>query len=554
MSAANDMDRVDALVVGAGPAGLAAAIVLKKRRPELDVCVVDKAGELGQHSLSGAVLETAPLEQLLDLAAPGWRETGPAGEILSRRVERDDLLMLAGGRRSLPLNKLVEWGGRLGLSLGDMSHQGDAIVSISKLTGWLGSVARAAGVEILTGFGVERVSAGKPGEPCAVKFVDQGRDRDGREQVNFLPGDTITARFVILAEGCDGAVTEDLIRTLPLRRKTPQLFSVGIKEVVHVSPQQYKDFGDKRAVHSLGYPLWTPLSGPSMFGGGFMYSYGEDQIAVGMIVGADWIYRDFNPEDALALWKRHPAVRRYIAGGKTAAAGAKMIPEGGYRALPRDPATGSIGRGNILIVGDAAGFVDMHSIKGLHNGVLSGMLAAEAVAACLDRPREAAAVYTRGVEDSELGARMRAAANFRQLIARWGPTLGAALSPWSRWLPALDTEPDYKAMTGKTYPLRPEQAFDKDAFTAQAESWHREDQPGHLEIIDPEVCRKVCRPTFDQPCRIFCPAGVYDHVQGELKAANPSNCVHCKTCQRKCPLDNIRWHVPEGGGPRYKIM
>ncbi|MFA6003839.1 MAG: electron-transfer flavoprotein:ubiquinone oxidoreductase [Elusimicrobiota bacterium] len=554
MSATADMDRVDALVVGAGPAGLAAAIALKKKRPELSVCVVDKAGELGQHNLSGAVLEAGPLEGLLDLAAPGWRDTAPASEVLGRRVEQDDLLMFLGGRHSLSLNLLVELGGRLGLSLGAMRHKGDAIVSISKLTRWLGSVAGSVGVEVLTGFGVERVTPGQPGEPGLVKFVDQGRDREGREQLNFLAGDTVAARFVILAEGCDGAVTEELVRTLPLQRATPQVFSVGIKEVIHVSSQQYKGFGDKRVVHSLGYPLWTPLLGPSMFGGGLMYSYGQDQIAVGMIVGADWIYRDFNPEDALALWKRHPAVQRYIAGGQTVAAGAKMIPEGGCRAWPRDPATGSIGRGNVLIVGDSAGFVDMHSIKGLHNGVLSGLLAAEAVASCLERPNDAAAEYTRGVEESVVGARLRAASNFRQIIARLGPTLGAALSPWARWLPALITEPDYEAMTSRTYPGKPEPAFDKDAFTALAESWHREDQPGHLEIIDPEICRNICRPKFDQPCRIFCPAGVYDHVQGEVKAANPSNCVHCKTCQRKCPLDNIRWHVPEGGGPRYKMM
>jgi len=553
MSVVQDGSRTDILVVGAGPAGLCAALAAKAAAPGREVCVVEKASGLGEHNLSGAVLETGPLESLLDRARPGWREDPEGRAILGRRAAADDVLFLT-RRRSLSLSPAVALGRRLGLSFGGLSHEGDAIVSVSRLTRWLGRLAREASVEVLTGFGAESVVLGAAGLAEGARLVDRGRGRDGSPQVHFRTGETVSARFVILAEGCDGTTTERFVAEAGLARRTPQLFSVGVKEVVQLSPERARAFGERRVLHTVGWPLWTPLVGPGLFGGGLLYSCGEDQLAAGLIVGADWPHRDFSPQEAFSLWKEHPLIASFLDGGQAVAAGAKMIPEGGWRALPRDPATGSVGRGNVLIVGDAAGLVDMHRIKGLHNAAASGALAGEAAAGCWDRPAEAARRYTAALEACAAAADMRRAGNFRQVVARLGPELGLAASPAAAWLPPLRTEPDRLAMDGRRFPYRPRRAADRDAFTALAGASHREDQPSHTRIRDAALCAGECARRFDQPCRSFCPAAVYETTPEGLRAANPSNCLHCKTCQRKCPLDNIRWGVPEGGGPRYRSL
>jgi electron-transferring-flavoprotein dehydrogenase len=223
--------------------------------------------------------------------------------------------------------------------------------------------------------------------------------------------------------------------------------------------------------------------------------------------------------------------------------------------VPRDKATGAIGKGNCLIIGDSAGFVNMLKIKGFHNAIDSGMQAAKAIAETFDSPLAAAERYTAFIEESNVAREMRRAAKFRQAIARFGPLQGMPLSALGTLLPAFNIEKDYRAITVMPYRLKPGQGFDKDTFTAMAATHHREEQPSHLKILDSVVCRTRCTPKFASPCITFCPGGVYESVGGEVKPANPSNCLHCKTCQRKCPFDNIRWTVPEGGGgPRYKRM
>ena len=274
-----------------------------------------------------------------------------------------------------------------------------------------------------------------------------------------------------------------------------------------------------------------------------------------MIVGADWKYCDFNPQDALTNFKNHRYVKKFIDGGTVVEAGAKMIPEGGFYAIPRDPRTGSIGKANVMILGDSAGFVNMLKIKGLHNAIDSGIQAAEAVVETVNDPQAAAVKYTEFIEQSNVAKEMKSARNFRQAVAKFGPLQGIPLSVLGGLLPKFNVEKDYEAMTISTYRLKPNQNFDKDTFTAVAATEHREEQPSHLTILDPDICKTRCTPTFNSPCITFCPAGVYETIQDEVKPANPSNCLHCKTCQRKCPFDNIRWTVPEGaGGPRYKRM
>jgi len=552
-----DFGKAAVLVVGAGPAGLSAAIRLKTLRPDADVLVLDKAGAPGNHALSGAVLELAPLAALLDEAEPAWRASDPARDLLARPVERDDVLFFPTRRRAVSMMPVIKAARLLHLGLGQMIHQGDYLVSISRLTRWLAAVAQKLGVEVLHGFAVEDILYDPAaGRATGVKMVDQGRDQAGRPQPNFVPGETVRADVIVLAEGCDGLVTEKLVQRAGLQRRRNQLFSVGVKELIEVSPERYQAFGDRRVVQAMGFPLWTPLVGPAMFGGGILYGFGANRLAVGVIVGADWKYCDFNPQEALAVFKTHAFVQRYLEGGTVVEAGAKMIPEGGYDALPRDPATGAIGKANVVIVGDSAGLVNMLKIKGLHHAVASGALAGEALARLDGRFGEAAATYTRLLEASPVRRELYPARNFRQTVARWGPALGLPLAVLGPLLPRWHVERDYLAMKpGARYKYRPAQPFDKDAFAARAAVQHREDQPCHCRVRDERFCIEECPPKYGRPCITFCPGGVYELVHGQMKPAHPSNCVHCKTCQNKCPYDNLRWTAPEGGGgPRYKNM
>ncbi len=548
--------KVSVLVVGAGPAGLAAAIQLKTTKPDVDVCVIEKSADLGNHNLSGAVLEAEPLHTLLNAAAPGWQDSDAAKDVLANKIDKDDIMFFLGKDLAFNIFFAIKLSKALGLGFGQMIHKGDYSVSISKLTNWLGRIAKNLGVEVLTGFAArDIVLDGSGAKAAGVKLVDRGLNKEGHKQPNYLEGELISADFVVLAEGCDGLLTEKFVEKANLRRQSPQLFSVGVKEIIKVSPEQYAKFTSGRVVHAMGYPIWTPVIGPGMFGGGIVYAGAQDLLSVGMIVGADWKYCDFNVQDALTNFKNHRFVKQFIEGGTVVEAGAKMIPEGGFYAIPRDPQTGGIGKGNVMILGDSAGFVNMLKIKGLHNAIDSGMQAAKAIVRSLGHPEKAALAYTELIEQSNIAGEMKSARNFRQTIARLGPLLGMPLSVLGGVLPRFKVEKDYEAMTTARYRLKPNQHFDKDTFTAMAATEHREEQPSHLTILDSETCKTKCTPVFNSPCITFCPAGVYETIHDEVKPANPSNCLHCKTCQRKCPFDNIRWTVPEGGGgPRYKRM
>jgi electron-transferring-flavoprotein dehydrogenase len=550
----NEYSKAPILVVGAGPAGLSTAIQLKVLKPEIDICVIDKALDLGNHNLSGAVLEAEPLATLLDAAKPGWREADEAKLVLANVIDKDDIMFLLGRSTAFGIFLMIKMARVMGLGFGQMIHHGDYSISISRLTKWLGGIARGMGIEVLTGFAADHVVF-DGAAATGVKLLDQGVNKEGQKQPNYVEGETIRAKFIVLAEGCDGLVTERFVEKAGLKRESPQLFSLGVKELIKVTPEQYNKFTRGRVVHAMGYPIWTPVRGPGMFGGGIVYAGEQDHLAVGMIVGLDWKYHDFNTQDALVRFKEHKFVKQFIEGGTVVEAGAKMIPEGGWYAVPRDPQTRSIGKGNVMILGDSAGFVNMLKIKGLHNAIDSGIQAAKAIAASLDDPNGAARKYTAHVEQSNIAREMKLAQNFRQTVAKFGPLQGMPLSVLGSWLPKFHVESDYEMMTTASYRLKPDMTFDKDTFTAVAATHHREEQPSHLQIRDPAICTEKCLPVFGAPCVTFCPAGVYETIHGQPKPANPSNCLHCKTCQRKCPFDNIRWTVPEGGGgPRYKRM
>lgn len=556
MSDAKNYNKVSVLVVGAGPAGLSCAIQLKTLKPDVDVCVIEKAADLGNHNLSGAVLEPEPLHTLLDSAVPGWRSSEAAKEVLAAKIDKDNVMFFLGKKLAFNIFFVIKLARMFGLNFGQMIHTGDYSVSISKLTRWLGQIAKQLGAEVLTGFSVEDIILDESANRAmGVKLVDQGLDKEGNKQPNFVEGEIINADFVVLAEGCDGLVTEKFVEKANLQRQSPQLYSVGVKELIKVSTEQYRKFTSGRVVHAMGHPLWMPVIGPGMFGGGIVYAGVKEHLSVGMIVGADWKYHDFNPQDALVNFKNHHFVKKFIEGGSVVEAGAKMIPEGGYYAVPRDPQTGTVGKANVMILGDSAGFVNMLKIKGLHHAIDSGIQAAKAIAEIFNNPRAAALKYTELVDNSNIAREMNSAKSFRQTVAKFGPLQGMPLSVLGGLLPKFKVEKDYEAMTVARYRLKPNQQFDKDTFTAMAATEHREDQPSHLTILDPDICRTKCTPEFNNPCITFCPAGVYETVHDEVKPANPSNCLHCKSCQRKCPFDNIRWSAPEGaGGPRYKRM
>jgi electron-transferring-flavoprotein dehydrogenase len=546
---------VQTVIIGAGPAGLSCAMRLKTLKPSHTVVVIDKSEILGGHNLSGAVLETAGLESLLDDCAPKWRDDATGAEILGRRVQNDSILFLARNGLALDLSPLLYAAKALGLSVGSMVHKNDAIVSVSRLTKWLAALASGTGVEVITGFAArELLWDSGSGRARGVKLADQGLQADGSKLPSFLEGETIYADSVVLAEGTDGLLTEQLVQKAGLCRRHVQMYSIGVKEIIEVSPEQFKKFGANRVVSALGYPLWAPFIGPAMFGGGILYAMEENRLAVGMLVGLDWKYHDFNPQDALSAFKAHSFIKQFIDGGKVMEAGAKMIPEAGIRALPRDR-DGNLGISNVLPIGDAAGLVNMVKIKGLHNAIESGRIAAEAIAEKQDQPADLARSYTRNFSRSNMEKEMRSASKFRQTVAALGPALGFPLSIAGSLLPDFRVHEDFRTMTKASYPLRAGSKFDKMTFASLTGTHHREGQPSHLTILVRETCDKKCRPAFKAPCITFCPAGVYEEIQGVVKPANPSNCLHCKTCQRKCPFDNIRWTVPEGGGgPRYSRM
>ncbi|MFA6176879.1 MAG: NAD(P)/FAD-dependent oxidoreductase, partial [Phycisphaerae bacterium] len=350
-----NLNSTSVLVVGAGVAGLAAAITLKNKQPSLEICVIDKAPDAGNHNLSGAALEGDCLELLLNPVDKNWKETPSAKDVLAYKIDKDNLLFMLGKNLAFPISIAIKLAKIFKVNFAQMAHTGDYIVSASKLTKWLASIAKNLGIEVIYGFAAEDIIYDeKNHKATGVKLVDQGLDKHRNKLPNYTPGEIINADIIILAEGCDGLVTEKFIEKAGLKRQANQLYSIGVKEIIKVSDEQFKKFTTGRAVHAMGYPLWTPALGPAMFGGGVMYPVCENHIAVGMIVGLDWKFCDFNPQDALTNFKNHKFVKQFIEGGSIVEAGAKMIPEGGYYAIPRSPDTCAIGKNNVMLLGDSA--------------------------------------------------------------------------------------------------------------------------------------------------------------------------------------------------------
>ena len=528
------MKPIDVLIVGAGPAGLATAIRLKqqftKDRRDATVVVIDKAAKLGYHSLSGSILDTTCLDELL----PGWQTT--AGNFLAELapVRRNEMFFLT-GRAAFQIPPLLVPGG--------MKHHGEQLVSLSRLVDWLGQVAGQAGVEIYSGFAASSL-LWEGTAVRGVRLVDCGLDHSRKPQKNFLAGEEIPAAITVLADGGRGVLSQEYTSVIGGKNKNPQVYSIGVKQIFKLPKKN--TFGPNRAISTLGFP-----NRPDVFGGGFLYSLGNDHLAAGLILGLDWRYTDLNPEQEFELFKTHPFIQNFLQDAQLVAAGAKTIPEGGYFSLPQLGATGA------LLVGDAAGFVNMEKIQGIQYAIRSGMAAADAISTVLrqDSPSEKIlTLYEAGLKDRGVLSDLYRARNFRQVF-QWGIFAGAPLSQIQSFLPgALALTPDHThtqagARLKRTF--RP--TVDRTTLAALAGTHHREDEPAHLIIPDETLCRR-CAQEFACPCTTFCPTEVYRR-QSEKITISASNCIHCGTCAIKCPLANIRWTPPEGGeGPRYKMM
>jgi electron-transferring-flavoprotein dehydrogenase len=525
---------IDVLVVGAGPAGLAAAIHLRQRLSELDrdasVAVIDKAPRPGYHCLSGASFAPGCLDELV----PGWRDDRRLMEQVTP-VERDELYLLLGTRALRIPPRVVPRA---------MDHHGDVTASLARLVGFLADRAERAGVELYGGFSARTLLV-EDGRVAGVALGELGRDAHGGAKANARPVEEIRARVTILADGSHGVLSTQLRERFGAGRN-PQSYALGIKAVVQFPGQNR--FGTGRVVHTLGYP--NPAS---VFGGGFLYSLGERSVAVGLILGLDWRYGDLSPQREFERYRAHPFVADLLQGAIPIATGAKTIPEGGYHALGRLAVPGA------RVVGDGAGFVNMEKIKGIEYAIRSGMAAADTVVdglAAASGPGDPVplAGYAARLEERGVLPDLRHARNYRQSF-RWGLYPGMPLSLVQQWIPKrLSMEADAHALRRRARLNRPDPGgMDGATFVSLSGSLHREDEPAHMTILDPEPCI-ACEADYASACTHFCPGQVYRR-DGDRIVLSPSNCLHCMTCAVKCPEDNIRWLPPEGGeGPRFKLM
>jgi electron-transferring-flavoprotein dehydrogenase len=535
----------DVVIVGAGPSGLAAAIRLKQlcaeRGADLSVCVLEKGSEVGAHILSGAVLEPRALNELL----PDWKAGGaplhtPAGE--------DRFLFLTQSRAiRLPTPP-------------QMRNAGNYIISLGNLCRWLAQRAEALGVEIYAGFAAAEVLYGDDGSVRGVATGDAGIGRDGKPTGRYQRGVELHAQQTLFAEGCRGSLTKTLFERFALRKRaSPQTYGIGVKELWEVDAAKHRP---GLVVHTVGWPLDR-----STYGGSFVYHLENHQVAVGFVVGLDYRNPYLNPFEEFQRFKTHPAIRPTFEGGRRIAYGARALCEGGFQALPRLTFPGG------MLIGDAAGFLNVPKIKGTHTAMKSGMTAAEAVFEHLEAGGGAEVVgYPQRLKHTWLWDELYRARNIRPAF-RWGLYGGIAYSaldtyalrgkaPWTMRHHADHTQLKKASdCTPIRYP-KPDGklTFDRLSSVFVSNTNHEEDQRCHLVLKDGSVPISVNLALYDAPEQRYCPAGVYEIVRdGEGRDArlqiNAQNCVHCKTCDIKDPTQNIDWVVPEGGGgPNYPNM
>jgi electron-transferring-flavoprotein dehydrogenase len=541
----------DVVIVGAGPAGLAAAIRLKHLAAEtgkdVSVVVLEKGSQVGAHILSGAVIDPVALDCLL----PQWREQDSP---LQTQVSEDRFYYLTE-------NSGIGFPSFLMPPL--MSNHGCYIGSLGSLCRWLGEQAEALGVEIYPGISVIDAMFGPNGEVEGVITGDMGVARDGTHKDSYTPGIALTGKYTLLAEGARGSLTKQLIRRFSLDAESgPQKYGIGLKELWEVPKVKHKP---GFVQHTMGWPL-----GDSTGGGSFLYHFGENLVSVGFVVHLDYANPYLNPFKEFQRAKLHPRIAEHLGGGRRISYGARALTEGGWQAIPRLAFPGG------ALIGCAAGFMNVPRIKGSHNAMLSGMMAAEAAFAALrdGRSRDVLDAYEQSLKQSSMADELKRVRNVKPLWSRLGTRLGVMLGGIDMWLNTIfpflshtlkHSKPDYASLEKAAkaeqidYP-KPDGLLSFDILSSVFLSGtnHAEDQPVHLRLTDPSIPIAETLPEYAEPAQRYCPAQVYEVVaEGDRLRfqINAQNCVHCKTCDVKDPAQNITWVPPEGGeGPNYVNM
>jgi electron-transferring-flavoprotein dehydrogenase len=525
----------DCVVVGAGPAGLAAAIRLKQIDPGLSVCVLEKGSEVGAHILSGAVFEPRALNELI----PDWKEKGAP---LNTPAASDAFYILT-SRRAFRLPTPPS-----------MHNAGNYIISLGNLARWLASQAENLGVEIFPGFAAAEVLYGEDGRVIGVATGDMGIGKDGNPTASHTPGVEIVAKQTIFAEGCRGSLTKMVMDRFALRDGSdPQVYGLGIKELWEVDPAKHKP---GTIIHTAGWPLESDT-----YGGSFCYHLENNQVVIGFVVGLDYANPYLSPFEEFQRLKTHPAFRAVLEGGRRLSYGARAISAGGFQAIPKLTFPGGV------LAGDTAGFLNVPKLKGSHAAMKSGMLAAEAVAAALKESAAEAASYPERLRQSWLWHELYRVRNVKPAF-KWGLWLALLYAAFDTYILrgrapwTFHHRPDHAQLKPAAqckpiaYP-KPDGAltFDRLSSVFVSNTNHEENQPAHLKLKDAAVPIAVNLARYDAPEQRYCPAGVYEIVDGPQLQINAQNCIHCKTCDIKDPTQNIIWTVPEGGGgPNYPNM
>jgi electron-transferring-flavoprotein dehydrogenase len=537
----------DVVIVGAGPAGLAAAISIKQKSPDTSVCILEKGSEVGAHILSGAVIDPKALDELI----PDWRDQGcPLAETPVN--DNQHWVMTKTGKFNIPHF----------LTPGFMHNKGTYTGSLGNLCRWLAGQAENLGVEIFPGFAAAEILYNTDGCVKGVATGDMGIARDGSHKGDYTPGLELHAKYTLFAEGVRGHLTKLLKPQFALDKDCePQVYGIGLKELWDIPPEQH---AAGRVIHSQGWPL-TDANG-----GAFLYHQANNQVALGFVVWLNYSNPYLSPFEELQRWKTHPEIQKILRGGRRVSYGARAISDGGFQSVPKLAFPGG------ALIGCTAGFLNVPRIKGTHTAMKSGMLAAEAIADALAAGREhdELSAYQTSYENSWIYKELQIVRNVLPLVEKYGNFWGTMFSGINMWLESfgirmpftMKHHPDHKALKKKTastpidYP-KPDGVFSFDRLSSVflSNTNHAEDQPVHLQVKDMDLQKTSEFMEFAGPSTRYCPAGVYEWIEEEGKEPryqiNSQNCVHCKTCDIKDPNQNINWVTPEGGGgPNYPNM